>query len=381
MLFIDDEKISAPKLAELFKVDLNKIVKKPSFRRIIEHVHKDKIHPGVIKLGEGIDFRSKFRAVHPEKKMEVEIRYAKSNFPKKVGDKSFYDYQPRYVSFPKETLSVKKDPELALFYFLHPNNILSPLSNGKTGKYTFIDTAKETLLKMNNLSKLEKALSHAKNIDEVNMRILAKGLRISRVDEKEEDLLRAELMEFAVNPVTMSRYIDAMESSLTLVEGKIINLIDKGVLQCYKIGSARQWKWAAGNREGEPVGPQILNPTQDAKNQIINYILSNLGQYNNDLNDVTSDLSAKKKAEEFLKSQNEQSEQAIPVPDYLKVSHTASIGLPDPNNNEDVKSFVDSQGYKKIPAHVKQLKEALLDGSVNADNIFEFMSNIFDKKD
>lgn len=325
MLFVARQQVSKEQICQMYGVDFKKIMKNPSFEVAKEKKWKDRANGNVIRSGKGMGSRSHFMATDPETKMKVEIRYAQSHVPKQVGNVLQDVFEPRYVQFMGMKKAFQNDPELAIYWYLHPNNSESPLRDPKNkakAKIEYIDNKKRADAKNANIDILTDALSHAKNLDESEVIILAKGLGIKGVSGKEIDAVRADLREYAYKFPKL--YQEKADSSLTYYEGKLIHLVDTGIIKLTTMGSVRRWSWAKGQKEGEVI-TDVTNSSQDAKLALKNYVFSNLNDYMYLLNNITDELNAKQKAEQFLASLEQQPKEAIKVevvgdglPDYLK---------------------------------------------------------------
>jgi len=301
MLFENRKQVSAEELMLKYasKEDYNKLVKKPSFEVEKSRRRVDNINGGLIKVPKASGMRSHFMATDPKTGLKTEIRYADSSNPKIVGDRVIDQFEPRYVNTTGATFAFQNNIDLGVFIYLNPNNALSPLKtkNGKA-KYEFIDTKKRSQAKIASIDALTDALSHAKNLNEERLVILAKGLGIKGVDKKDPSDVRADVMEYASK--YPKAYNEKSNTELTYIDGRITNLIDKGVVKLQTIGNVRRWSWVSGEREGEHI-LDIQNVTQDAKQALKNYFFSDINKHMNILTSITNDLSAMEKAERDLR--------------------------------------------------------------------------------
>lgn len=397
MLILEDKKISRKELADIFGVDLFKLEKQPSFEIDKSKVSKDKANGGVIKVNAGTSMRSRFYFEDPKTGVTKELRYAKSVNQENIGGKLQPKYSPHYVSYFKmladghqnanTKFSFQDDLDLAMYFYLHPQNKFSPLRSKRNKNtpvgYEFIDTKARALDKMKTLDMKAEAMSHAKNIDTFKMAILAKGLGFKRVDNTDEDTLRANLLEFANNKPSV--YMDAVNSGVTMMEGLIVNLIDKGALQLDKIHGVRQWKWTLGDREGEIVGNQITNPTQDAKAAIKTYLLNNIHTYNVVINSITDNMKAKERAKEFF-SASKSDDSGVNVigdklPEYLREVNQEVEDNPLPTSFAEARDYVEGRGYKKLPAKIKVFFDAVTSGEVTKDNVGHFLRELYTEEE
>lgn len=379
MLFVDNEQLSQDEFAALFGIKISEIRKRPSFETDKSNKHKDLANGGVIKVNEGNAIRARFYAVHPKKKTKVEIVYAQSANLREVGNTMKTVYEPRYVHYKGEKFSFKQDIDLALFMYLHPMNKFSPLRDKDSkskSEFEYIDVGRRTAAKLTELSGLKKALSHAEELDEFSMIIMAKGLGFGNVDDKDREELRVELMSFATNPRTTQVYIDAMNNSVIAARGKIINLIDNGSIKLTQTGQVRQWVITQGERMGEPIGNQILNQSINARESLVNYILSNIEVYKTMLDGETESLQASLKAKEYFEKEEESSS----VPSYLTDTTSESGDLRDEVFDfNSAKKFVGDMGYPRTPGLVKQFENAVAEGLVIREDASAFLKNLYDK--
>lgn len=304
MLFENRKQVTAEYLMEKYATteDYKKLMKKPSFEVTSDRKRVDRVNGGVLKAPKGFMWRSHFMATDPATKLKVEIRYAQSNNTKVVGDRVIDNFEPRYVETKGANFAFQHDTDLATYQFLHTNTASSPLrdkSNKAKPKIDFIDSKKRSLEKMAKIDAFAEAMSHAKGLSEERLIILAKGLGIKGLEKKESDEIRTDVLEFAMNNPKI--YNEKSATEMTYIEGRIINLIDKGIVKLTTVGNTRRWAWVSGEREGEHI-LDIQNVTQDAKRSLINYFFNDINKHLNLLNSITNDISARSKAERDLAS-------------------------------------------------------------------------------
>lgn len=326
MLFVGRTQMSKDQICKMFGVDLKKILKNPSFE-VAKHRQKiDRVNGGVLKSGKGMGSRSHFMATDPTTNMKVEIRYAESHVPKAVGNTIMDVFEPRYVQFMGTKKAFQNDPELAIYWFLHPNNSLSPLRDAKNKtkpKIEYIDNKKRAQAQNNEIDALTNALTHSTSVPYDQLVVLAKGLGLKGVHGKEEDEVRGIVRKFAAtNPKI---YNEKILSRLTSYEGKIYHFVDLGIFNLKTIGGIRRWSWAKGQKEGETI-LDIVNSTQDAKAALKNHIFNDMNSWMYLLDNIHEAETASEKAEAFLRSQEpviEAVNEPVQVvgdqlPDYLK---------------------------------------------------------------
>lgn len=349
MLFVGRQQVSKEQICQMYGVDFKKIMKNPAFEVSKHKKWKDRANGNIIRAGKGMGARSHFMATDPATSMKVEIRYAQSHVPKQVGNVLQDVFEPRYVQFMGMKKAFQNDPELAIYWYLHPNNSESPLRDPKNkakAKIEYIDNKKRADSKNATIDLLTDALSHAKNLDTSELVILAKGLGLKGINGKEEDAVRADVREYAYKFPKL--YMEKADSSLTYYEGKLIHLVDTGIIKLTTMGSVRRWSWAAGQKEGEVI-TDVVNSSQDAKLALKNYVFSNLNDYMYLLNNITDELSAKQKAEQFLASiEKPKSEAKVEVvgealPDYLKGVNQEPV--PATGSKLNINSFAEAVAY------------------------------------
>lgn len=316
MLFENRKQVDAEYLMKKYATveDYNKIVKKPSFEAAKHRKRIDRVNNGRIKTNKGAMMRSSFMATDKTTNLKVEIRYAVSNNEKIVGDRVVDQFEPRYVKAEGANFSFQNNIDLAVYMFLNSNNELSPLRNTLNKakpKFEFVDTKKRAKDKTERIDAVGKAMEHARNLKEADVIILAKGLGLKGVDKKDADEVRADLMEFALNKSKI--YNEKVNTQLTYIEGRIWNLIDKGIVKLSTVGSVRRWSWVSGEREGEHI-LDIANVTQDARQVLKNYFFSDINAHMNILNNITNEISATEKATRDLQAIEEANSVPVTTP-------------------------------------------------------------------
>lgn len=353
MLFENRKQVSAEDLMRKYatREDYNKIVKKPSFEVSKDRRRIDAVNGGIIKTPKSSGMRSHFMATDPSTKLKTEIRYALNHLPKVIGDRVVDQFEPRYVDVKGATFAFQNDIDLAVYIFLHPNNSLSPLKSSKgKAKYEYVDTKKRSQAKIESIDMLTDALSHAKNLKEDMLIILAKGLGIKGIDKKDSGDVRADVMEFASRKP--KEYLEKSNTEITYIEGRIINLVDKGIVKLTTVGSIRRWTWVSGERAGEHI-LDIQNVTQDAKQALKNYFFSDINKHMNLLTSVTNDITAREKANRDLQIMEEQNS---PIPVSVEQERTIGDALPEYLKQQDATEAATGLKYTEADA-IKALSD------------------------
>lgn len=366
MLFENRKQVSAEQLMMKYATrdDFEKIVKKPSFEVDKSRKRVDHVNGGIIKVPKASGIRSHFMATDKQSRLKVEIRYAQSNNTRIVGDRVIDSFEPRYVDSKGATFAFQNDIDLAVYMFLHPNNTGSPLRSGNAkGKYEYIDTKKRSQAKVATINALTDALSHAQNMNEDDLVVFAKGLGIKGIDKKDAYDVRADLMEFAQKYPKL--YNEKRNTQLTLIEGRIVNLIDKGIVKLTNVGNLRRWTWAKGELEGEHI-LDIQNVTQDAKQSLKNFFFGDLNKWMNVLNNISNEMSSREKAEKALQAlENNITETPLAegervigdaLPAYLKGNDEPYVKPPKYTTEDAIRILTEQDEYKAKPHHNKVAK-------------------------
>lgn len=391
MLFENGKQVSAEELMKKYATaeDYKKILKAPSFEVTKDRKKIDRINGGRIKSPKALMMRSHFQATDKSNNHKVQIRYAQSHNTKIVGDRAIDVFEPRYVEAKGQAFAFQHDIDLGVYLFLHPNNALSPLRNPVNkakGKFEFVDTKKRSQAKISTINAFSDALEHAKSMDEERIVVFAKGLGIKGLEKKEPEDIRADVMEFAMKHPKI--YNEKANSEVTMIEGRIINLIDKGIVRLTTVGNIRRWTWTAGEREGEHI-LDIQNTTQDAKQALKNFFFNDITTYMNLLENINNDMSIKAKLERDLQAMRPQQpivetvmERVIGenLPAHLAEatggapSQEAEIPLPVDNNAAMALLTSFREGDQKASwIVVKQLMTAIQDGVVTPKNLREWV--------
>jgi hypothetical protein len=388
-LFVDDEQVQPKRFAMDLGIKsdaFDRLVKKPSFRLDASREVKKK----TIKSPEKPMFGIKSSFWFKDKDgLTKKLTYAESRSPKIEAGVKTWVYAPTYINLKAGLVAFPKDESKALYMFLRPGNPASPFAGSKK-MFTFIDTVAETLLKASNMSELQRALTHATSVEEEELVILAKGLKILTSDDYDIADLRVNLQEFAVK--FTKRYVDGMENEMVRIEGRIRNLVDKGMFKIEKRGNARQWIWDMESKRGELIGDLIMNPNDDAMLRLMNHIKSNLADYIYDLRNTTVILQADRKAKEFLQAEKPKND----VPDHLSILNSGTTGvLNDVESTiitqdsalkdkittfQEARDYLGDNGYGKSSVHAKALLAAIQEDHVNGGTIKNFLVHLTAKE-
>lgn len=302
MLFEDRKKVSAEYLMKKYATleDLKKVLKKPSFE-IAPHRKKiDRVNGGRIKTPAGNAFRSNFYATDPETKTRVEIRYALSHNPRIVGTTVIDNFEPRYVNFDGSVKEYAGDQDLAVYMFLNPNNAGSPLrdkNNKAKAKIDYIDARKRNDDKAKDIAIATQAMAYASALGHKDALILAKGLGIKGINKKDEDLVKVDVQEYAMkNP---KQFMLKVNDQTTMIEGRVMHLVDKNIIKLTQIGNVRRWLWTSGAFKDE-ILVDVINPSQDPREALKNHIFSDINKYHNILNGLADSVDSRDKARQDL---------------------------------------------------------------------------------
>lgn len=391
-LYLDDQQINPKQFIlglGISEKKYERIIKKPTFKLDGARILKKKTinSPLAKKTTYGVLTSFWFR---DKDNMMKRLRYAESQIPRVEGGVMRYAYEPGRLNVDGSTVNFLNAPDKAIFMFLNPGNPSSPFADKTKKKFAWMDTIEQTLKDASDMSNIQKALTHATNMDEEELVIVAKGLKILKNDDYELDELRVRLQQFAINPATNKRYVQAMEDDMVRIEGRIRNMVDKGIFKIERRGSSRQWVWAQGSREGENIGNAIMNANEDAVQRLFNFIKANLGDYLFDLRNSTDVLQADRKAREVLAAEKI-SAAVTQVPEHL-ASVNSQIQTPQAPSSEnklplrervtsfaESRDFIGEKGYPKNSALVKNLLDAIQEGQVTDDNVNAYLVKLFEK--
>lgn len=382
-LFLDDEQINARQFASKYmdEAKINRVIKKPIFK--LDSTKKPKMvtinSPFAPKPAYGIMpyFWIKIDGISRK------LRYAESQNRRTEGNVMVFEYEPKRITIEGPSASFIGNEDKALFMYLNPGNPTSPFYDKTKKKYAFMDSIEATRIAAAEMDNIQKALTHASNIDEEEMVILAKGLKLLTTDDYEAPELRVKLQQFAINPQTNRRYVQSMEDEMVRVEGRIHHMVDKKVFVLTTRGATRQWVWNEGPRKGEHIGIGIMNPNEDAKQRLINFIKGDLGNYLSDLRSIGEILKADRKAREVLQAEKEPKPVQAPtvVPDHL-----LAVNAPEPELRNEINTFVAARdyvgdkGYPKTSLLIKEFYEAVQMGDVTYDNVDAYLVKLYEKK-
>lgn len=393
-LFVDDEQIKPKDLFLLYakgesrdikEAQYARLIKRPIFKLDDSQVKKKSTITANRNLSEPPvqAIKCSFWFTEPGG-MTKKLVYAESRSPKIEGGVRTWVYKPGYL-YHKGTVAnfLKNEEDKIVYQYLQPGNPLSPFA-GQFKMFSFVDPVAETLKAADNMSAIQKALTHATQSDEEELVLLAKGLKLLTSDDYELPELRVKMQQFAIGPVTNPIYIKAMGDEMTRIEGRIRNCVDKGIMKLVHNvggGTARQWVWGSGAKEGAPIGEAIMNANDDALHRLITEIKTHLDLYLYDLRNTTVLIQADRKAREVL------AKEKVQVPAHLaEINSTEAASAeegPSLKNEvydtETAKAFIAARGYKKMAPEIKQFRIAVAEGHVNYQNVDAFLASLYNK--
>lgn len=369
MLLLDEKKINAKEFCEKFGIDLAQITKSPVYEVASKYKKKDKANGSVTKVPARISIPNKTFIKNKVTGDVHELRYAENKSTKMVKGEKIDTYTPRYSYLIAEKTSFKKDLDQAVYMFANVSNFSSPFGNGKNADYEHVNPTARALSKLNSLNDVGTAMNMVKDMKDIDIMVLAKGLAAEFknfnpfVNGKDTDVqtVRVELLQFAQLNATV--FLENVDNGISKVRGQVVNLVDKGIIKLTTTQNIRQWKWDAGDRKGQPLGDQIVDPHVNAMDVLLNFVLGNLSQYYDAIHTVHNTVSIEAGALDFLKKKKEES--------ATEVKSEAHIG-DLPKDYAECREWMADHGFRKLPGNVKKLEVAIQDGSVNAANIVSF---------
>lgn len=373
MLILEGKPISATEFCTRFKIDIDKIKKNPVYELSKKLQKKDKANNNVIKVPARYSIPS--RTYVKENGNTLELVYAENrNFRTDKNGNRYEVYSPRYTYMDAVKNSAKGDLDKAVYWYVYAGCANSPFTSGKNVDYEHVDPSSRALKRLENLNNVGKAMNLIAEMPEEEMVIFAKGMKatyknfnpFTEGENTDMQTLKVELMSFA--QVRSNDFMNAYEGALTKIKGKIINLVDKGVISIKQSHDSRQWKWAKGSKAGQPIGDHIASPSVDAKDYLLNYMQSHLGEYYDALDQITEGLSSESQALKFLADKR------------VKESDTSELSYEGlPTTFEEAKAYLEKNGFKKIPANAKRLYDAVNNKEVHTGNVFGWIKNMVEE--
>lgn len=363
MLLLNGQAIGAKELCTKLGVDMEKLLNNPVFELEDRYKKIDKVNGNQIKIPARFAMPARtFIRLSPESEA-MELIWAESRNYRTVKNERIAVYSPRYFTTDTAKFSSREDVDRLVFLYVNPANTFSPFGNGKSGDYKHIDYTLIAASRMKGMNDVSTAMSSIKEMAELDLLILAKGVKATFktfnpfIDgpETKIDIVRVEMMGFAQTNATS--LLEMLDNKIAKTKGQIINLVDKGIIKETTNMNMRQWKWDKGERAGNFIGDQIIDPHADALDYLLNYILGNLGQYYSDIHSVNNNISAEESAMKFLQDQKES----------VVVVEPSIEGLP--TSFQEAMAWLGDNGFKKLPQLAKMLNEAIQGGSIHTGNI------------
>lgn len=414
MLFINKKEVKASDVGKIigYHVPLDKIKKKPLFEINPALMSKDPANgAGAIKCRQSMEFPAVF-FTKSKTGETLEIRYATTSTPdmKTLGQSN--KYSPRMVEFDGKAEFIGDDLDKAVYYWLHFYNEGSPFrAAGIPFDYSLVDDDAKANKLISELTLKGKATSHAAALNEDEMILIAKGMKIPGASSMELLMVRAQLMQYASN--SPAQYLAAAQSTVNQVKGLIYDSIDKLIFVCENTHNIKRWKWGKGPKEGQLIF-EMSSTVQDENEALINHISQSPGAVNEIIPILIGTVNTlkgnTKQAENFagidvfaqlnLKGASEPGvivpilEQAppfenppaddevdedydeTPPTDEERLNALAGIYLPLPKDFEESKEYLMKHiGNKKAPL-TSRLNKGVADGSITLENIEEVLEEM-----
>lgn len=407
--YIEDEQIDIRKFMNSLGISdekIERIIKKPSFKLHDSKVVKNKTVNSPLAKKPTYGVKTMFWFDHKENGYVTKkrLRYAESQTRKIKGGVVEYEYNPPRINVEGSVVEFLGQPDKALYMYLNPGDPSSPFYDKKATKFQYMDTIEMAKAEAAELSSIESAILHAAQASYEELLIVAKGLRIVTGNDFTETELRNRVRKFALNPETSKQYVKAVKDDMIRIEGRILNLVDSGIIVMKAKGSARQWEWGTGPKQGSTIGEAIFNPNEDAKSRLLIHIKSNLEDYIVDIRDAATYAASDKSAREYLASAPKEvlaqlTSAPVPLPevpdeDFLGTPAPEPVVVPPhlANHNappkplaerlatfKDCTDYVAEKGYAKHMALIKTFHTAVKEGEVNDDNVIPFLAKLFAK--
>lgn len=361
MLLLDEQKISAKDFCIKFGIDFNALKKNPVFE---EKARKTGVNKGPTTFPARCFIRDKEGAV-------LELRYSQTRNTRVVKNEKIDSFSPKNIKLEAVKTRIATDEDKLVFMFANPNNTVSPFTNGKNTLYTHVDPAIVAAGRMKAVHATKKAMDYLDAMSDAELIIFAKGFQASYRDKArpfnpfvdgthtDVDIVRVSMMEFCnINPQAI---VELYDNQLGKIRGQIVSLVDNGIVVLDSSTGVRQWRWAKGERQGQPIGNQILDNHSDARDYLLTYVQANLHEYLSTISSTNESISAEQSALNYLSNQKAQ-----------QVAHVESLSYEGlPQSYAECQAWLGENGYKKAPAIAKKLKEGIEEKKVHTMNLHD----------
>lgn len=327
----------------------------------------------------------------------IEVRYAqrKSQVRDKVTRQLIDIYSPKKVQTNGDiTMCDKLD--IAIFLYLHPKHKNSPFRNqGETiWTYAFHDKTAAATAEIAKGDVMRQALNHAAEASGKDLKIMAKGLGITAVDEMDLQEIRAALTSKAMSDP--AGYIQKVGKQGTKMEGRILDAIDKNMVKLDESYGTPKWLWNGGPNRGQLIC-EVTNLSITPRQFLINFVKANLDRFYSDIVAIQETADADEVAEAFLSKQNQapvvyvedledENEDKDETFEFFQSEDKDVVSTEDFPEAEDIvddddveplpHDFKSSQafilkarGKNASPKQAKQLWDAVEDGTVTHKNV------------
>lgn len=368
MLLVNGKTISASDFCKEYGLDYEKILKTPVFELAAKYQKNGKKIPSRVSIPSRVFIKDK-------KGDTIELRYAENRNYRIIKNERVEVFTPRYIPFEAQKNRISQ-LEKAVYLVANPHNETSPFGNGKNCDYFHVDPTAIAKKRMESVTNTKKALDIIDAMKDDELIIFAKGFQASYkstdkpfnpfVDGNHTDIeiVRVGLLEFCnINPKVI---VDLYSNDIAKVRGQIINLVDNGIIVEENTVGIRQWRWKSGQRAGQPIGNQILDPHSDSRDALLNYIQANLSEYYDAIMSTSEHISSEKAALQFLESKKQGNKDVQAVLTYDNL----------PQGYGNVQQWLGENGFSKAPALAKKVKEAIENKEVHDANLKPFVESL-----
>lgn len=391
MLLIDDKQVSTDEFINRVeqisgkKIPLDQIKNNMEFkynqvRNSFDLAHFVKSGIKLPKEKRSDDILASFNVFSEKDNRTVSFRFANRRPYSNPDKPNIIVYTPKAIDISGGTSNYEpREIEQVIYMYCHPSCFDSPLYvSGTTYKYSHNNLKVASQRKKDAMSRAHMAFQHASNVDDSELKVLAKGLSTVKVQDANRivippnadvDDYRVALQEFAMkNPEV---YLEKTGTETLKYEGMIMDAIDSGYIVRKKVGDFISWSFAKGRKAGEQI-TIVQDGKGDALQEFKNHMKNNAMNYIHDLSILNQDITADMTAESQLKAYKEG------LPSEATTPHSEELLLTSVVDHKSSTEFLRLSHPQKgnpSPTNAKAFLEKVLSGDINDGNVSEEVKN------